>query len=440
VAASAAAGGDNRSPAVRAHLRRRVGSRAWTIPAAYAAVAIGIGFVLPRHEQRVWLDLSSGMSPSSAIAIYSTIAAGTMTLSAIVFSLTFVMVQFSATAYSPRLVLWLAETPVLSHALGIFTGTYLYCISAIAWVDRNNIHGVPFVSAVVAIAWLLASIGAFIALIRGVAVLQVRRMLAFTGDQGRRVIAALYSADGSPAPDDEQAISINGPPTQVLVHTGRPRAVQAIEASALLNLARAAHARIEVVVAAGDTVLDSTPLLRVYGTGTPVADRALRAAVHLGQDRTFEQDPKYAIRLLVDIAIRALSAAINDPTTAVQALDEISDLLLRLGRCSLSTTPLRDSAGTVRVVIPRPSWDDFLQLALDEILAYGASSVQVMRRMNALLSELRATAPASRHRAIEYWQRRVETSINSHFVDLDQRNEAFVHDRQGLGVTRRPAA
>src|SRR4029079_146120 len=101
----------------------------------------------------------------------------------------------SATAYSPRLVLWLPEAPVLSHALGIFTGTYLYCISAIAWVDRDNVADVPFVGAVVAIVWLLASIGAFIALIRRVAVLQVRRMLAFTGDQGRRVLAALYSDD-----------------------------------------------------------------------------------------------------------------------------------------------------------------------------------------------------------------------------------------------------
>jgi uncharacterized membrane protein len=402
--------------------------------------AIGIGFALPRLEHRLLFDVASGISPASAIAIYSTIAAGTMTLSAIVFSLTFVMVQFSATAYSPRLVLWLAEAPVLSHALGIFTGTYLYCISAIAWVDRDNVADVPFVGAVVAIVWLLASIGAFIALIRRVAVLQVRRMLAFTGDQGRRVLAALYSDDRPTAGDEEPAMGVSGPPAQVLVHNGRPRAVQAIEADMLLSLAQAANARIEVVVAVGDTVMDSTPLLRVYGTGTPFADRALRATICVGQDRTFEQDPKYALRLLVDIAIRALSPAINDPTTAVQALDEIGDLLLRLGRRSLATAPLRDSSGAIRVVVPRPSWEDFLQLALDEILAYGASSIQVMRRMNALLSELTATAPESRHHAVEYWRRRVEASINSHFADVDERHEAFVGDRQGLGMSRRPAA
>jgi uncharacterized membrane protein len=402
-------------------------------------MAIGVGVALPRLEHGLRFDLTSAISPASAIAIYSTIAAGTMALSAIVFSLTFVLVQFSATAYSPRLVLWLAEAPVLSHALGIFTGTYLYSISAIAWVDRNSGDGVPLVGAVVAIAWLLASVGGFIAVIRRVAVLQVRRMLAFTGDQGRRVITALYSDDLSSL-DDELAVSGNDPPAQVLVHAGRPCSVQAIDAQALLHLAHAANARIDVVVAVGDTVMESTRLLRVYGTGAPIADRALRATIHVGPDRTFEQDPKYALRLLVDIAIRALSPAINDPTTAVQALDEISDLLLRLGRRSLATAPLRDSSGTIRVVIPCPSWEDFLQLAFDEIVAYGASSIQVMRRMNALLSELIATAPEPRRPAVEYWRRRVETSINSHFADQDQRHEALVGDRQGLGVSRRPAA
>src|ERR1043165_9936453 len=82
-------------------------SMAWTVPGLYAVGAIASGIVLPRLEAYIWPDAVSGISVSSATAIYSTIAAGTMTLSAIVFSLTFVMVKFSATAYSPRLVLWL---------------------------------------------------------------------------------------------------------------------------------------------------------------------------------------------------------------------------------------------------------------------------------------------------------------------------------------------
>jgi uncharacterized membrane protein len=110
--------------------------------------------------------------------------------------------------------------------------------------------------------------------------------------------------------------------------------------------------------------------------------------------------------------------------------------LMRLGRGSLSGGALRDEEGTVRVVTPRPSWEDFVRLAFEEIAAYGASSVQVMRRMNALLSELAAALPPERRTALADWRRRLETSIGRHFADVDERRDAFVRDRQGLGLSR----
>src|SRR4029077_4464554 len=108
-----------------------------------------------------------------------------------------------------------------------------------------------------------------------------------------------------------------------------------------------------------------------------LAQQALMRAVHLTTIRTFEQDPKYAIRLLVDIAIRALSPAINDPTTAVQALDQIEDLLRRLGRRQLDAGYARDATGSIRVIFPVPTWQDYLALSFDEIRQFGATSVQV---------------------------------------------------------------
>jgi len=297
---------------------------------------------------------------------------------------------------------------------------------------------VSIIGAIVAIVWLLAAVAAFIALIRRIAVLQLNRMLTFTGDQGRKTIAALYGSDQRLQSEDAAEARFSGTPMQIVVHQGRPRAVQAIDGVALLELARQADARIEVTVAVGDTVMESTPLLRVYGHS--ILDRRLVAAIRVGEQRTFEQDPQYAIRLLVDIAIRALSPAINDPTTAVQALDQIGDLLLRLGRRRLATAPLRDDAGAVRVIIPLPSWDNFLRLAFDEIRAYSAASVQVMRRMNALLNELILALPDARRPGLARWQRRIESSISRHFVDTDEGRDAFVGDRQGLGVSNRSAA
>jgi uncharacterized membrane protein len=227
--------------------------------------------------------------------------------------------------------------------------------------------------------------------------------------------------------------------SQVLIHRGRPRAIQAIDTMALVKLASKAGALVEVTAAVGDTALESTELLHVIGGHRRISERRLLKAVRLGDERTFDQDPKYAIRLLVDIAIRALSPAINDPTTAVQALDEIGDLLYRLGRRRLEIAVFYDDDGNPRLVMPSPTWEDFVQLAFDEIRAYGADSVQVMRRMKALISDLLATVPDERRPALLHWQQRLGATVARHFADPDEQQDASAEDRQGLGAPRRHA-
>src|SRR5205809_7326922 len=152
----------------------------WGVPALYGAVAMAAGLTIPRLESRILPEFVSPMSLSSAIAIYSSISSGMIALTSIVFSLTFVMVQFSATAYSPRLVLWIARDPVMSHALGIFTATFLYGVAALAGVDRSGSGRVPFFSVLLELALLSASVGMFIALIHRIGLLQINRMLVFT--------------------------------------------------------------------------------------------------------------------------------------------------------------------------------------------------------------------------------------------------------------------
>ena len=409
-------------------------ARSWIIPATYAAVAMAAALTLPRMEGRLFPGLVLPMSVSSATAIYSAIASGMIALTGIVFSLAFVMVQFSATAYSPRLVLWIARDPMLSHALGIFTATFLYAIAALAGVDRNASGKVPFVSAWAVVGLLLASVGMFIGLIQRISLLQINRMLIFTGDQGRRVIATAYPPVNSEPAATQLADFRLTVPTQTLIHHGRPHSVQAVDVVALVNLAKASGGVIEIVAAVGDTVVELTPLLHVYGAERPIDERKLRNGVEIGDERTFEQDPKYAIRLLVDIAIKALSPAINDPTTAVQALDQIEDLLTRLGQHRLEIGTFYDNEGKLRLVIPFPSWNDLLRLAFDEICAYGATSVQVMRRMNALVTDLKNTVPEERRPALRYWEVRLKATITRSFVDSEERLEASTEDRQGLGV------
>jgi uncharacterized membrane protein len=397
---------------------------------------MAVALTFPRFESRIFPGLVASVSVSAATAIYSSIASGMLALTGIVFSLTFVMVQFSATAYSPRLVLWIARDAVMSHAIGVFIATFLYAIAALVGVDRNGAGKVPFVSAWVVVFLLLASVGMFISLIQRIGLLQVNRMLIFTGDQGRQVITTMYPSVATPATVAEAHHFRARPCSQMLIHHGRPRSIQAVDVAALVNLARVSGGIIEMVAGVGDTVVELTPLLRVFGAERPIDERKLWDAIVIGAERTFEQDPKYAIRLLVDIAIKALSPAINDPTTAVQALDQIEDLLLRMGQRRLEIGTHRDSDGKMRLVVPFPTWDDLVRLAFDEICAYGATSMQVMRRMNALVTDLAQAVPEERRPTLKHWDSRLKVLIARSFVDSEERLEALKEDRQGLGVPR----
>jgi uncharacterized membrane protein len=403
----------------------------WGIPLAYIVVTLVVGMSLPRVEHRFLPQLVTTMSPAAAMAICSSISSGMIALTGIVFSLAFVMVQFSAMAYSPRLVLWVARDSVVSHALGIFTATFLYALHLLAWVDRSASGRVPLISLWLVFGLLVASMGMFIALIERIGMLQVGRMLVFTGDQGRKAIADLYrSQESEPAPSQLGGL----PVTQTVTYVGRPKVIQAVRVAELVELAKQSDAVIEVVAAVGDTVLEMTPLLRVYGARQALDEPALKSALQIGDERTFEQDPKYALRLVVDIAIKALSPAINDPTTAVQALDQIEDLLIRLGQCRLRIGDYRDEQGSLRLVVPFPAWEDFLRLALDEIRFCGATSVQVMRRMNALIENLIAVLPAQRHAALRYWEQRLRATVARTFADETEKHDASMADRQGLGI------
>jgi uncharacterized membrane protein len=410
----------------------------WLIPLLYATAALLFGFTVPRLAHSHFPGFVSSISVSAAIGIYSAVASGMIALTGIVFSLTFVMVQFSATAYSPRLVLWIARDRVISHAIGVFTATFLYALAALAWVDRGGTGRVPLLGIGVLAGLLIFSVVLFIWLIQRVGRLQITRMFIFTGDQGREIIENLYPPFETPASSRPPQIPL-ATCLMTLLYRGHPRVVQAVDIPFLRELARKNDCIIDLLVSVGDAVLDSTPLLRVFGAGSSPSEKSLLYAIELGAERTFEQDPKYAIRLLVDIAIKALSPAVNDPTTAVQALDQIEDLLIRLGRRRLEIGAFRDVQGSVRLLIGFPAWEDFLRLAFDEIRLYGAASVQVMRRMKALVTELIEVLPEERRAGLQKWQERLRSTVDRSFSDQQDRLVASVADRQGLGSSRRDA-
>jgi uncharacterized membrane protein len=154
----------------------------------------------------------------------------------------------------------------------------------------------------------------------------------------------------------------------------------------------------------------------------------------LARQRTIDQDPAFAIRILVDIAIRALSPAINDPTTAVQVLDRIEDLLVDLYRRRPGPTIVLDDGGEPRGRVPAPTWMEYLELGLTEIRHYGMASIQIGRRLQAVYDRLEAETGDDELARVELERRLLHQALDARFIDEHERAIAGLPDRMGLGA------
>jgi uncharacterized membrane protein len=408
---------------------------------AYTVASVLAGLVFPRIEHQYFPTYSHGMSVGSAIAFFSSVSSGMMALTAIVFAIAFVVVQFSALAYSPRLVVLFASDPTLFHTLGIFFASFAYSLVALIWTDYGGSGTVPLFSTLLVMTLLIVSMIAFARLVQNLNNLQIHNVLQVIGARGRAVIRTMFvrtDIAGDARRDATEAPLDIGPISQTVRYSGEPRAITRIDIATLVRLAQGEDVVLEFECGVGETLVEDTVLLHVHGGTQLLPDRTLMNSVHLASSRTFEQDPKYAIRLLVDIAIRALSPAINDPTTAVQALDQIEDLLRRLGRRELDAGRAFDAEGCLRLIFPVPTWQDYLELSFDEIRQFGATSVQVIRRLRAVLVGLADAVSVEQRRAeVHRYLDHLNLGVgHSQFDDLDQA-AALQEDRQGLGLSRK---
>jgi len=415
--------------------------RVWIIPMIYVLGAFACSQVLPRFEL-AYLPQHLGISVSSAQACLSAAASGMMALTGVVFALAFIMVQFSAVAYSPRLVRWFVNNRALYHSIGVFSFTFVFAFFALVWVDRNGSGKIPGYSIQMVGVLLMVSMFLFVRLVQHVVSLQIGNVLHAVGNRGREVIEAgfrpLCAKHGAePEPTCIETSRLR-PVSQTVTYSGYPRAVTRLEIDGLVSEARMSGGIIAMACGVGDTLVDGSVIMRVHGATSGFSEENAVRAVHLGTERTFEQDPKYPIRILVDIAIRALSPAINDPTTAVQAIDQIEDLLRRLVRKDFDAAFIKDKQGDLRLIILLPAWDDYLALAFDEIRQFGATSIQVIRRLRSALSGLADASPTeTRADVTRRYLKQLDLGIDHSQFDSEDRNKAKQEDRQGLGLSRR---
>ena len=224
-----------------------------------------------------------------------------------------------------------------------------------------------------------------------------------------------------------------GKPNRMCAHRDTSGIVLALDVTTLVDLARRRDGVIEFVPQVGDLVAEGRPLFALYEGATAISDRRLRETVAFGRERTLEQDPMFAFRILVDIALKALSPAINDPTTAVLAIDQIHRLLRVLGKRELRGEILSDETGTPRLVFRTPNWDDFVHVAFNEIRACGGNSMQIVRRMRAMIENLMLMVPDRRQPSLDREMHLLDLTIDTSFALAEDRELARIADPQGLG-------
>lgn len=377
-------------------LRRKRRLRSGVVQLIAAAMAVALGLTVPS------LDLGYQIPSGNAVEMLVAVAAGTVTFIGVVFSLLFLVVQFGSTTFTPRLNLF-RDAPIVWRAFAFYTGVVVYSFTAALTIGRKEQTpaAVPFV----AFTGVLVSIWVYRRLqTTAFTWIQLASALEQVEARGRDVIDGLYtsgapSADPSPRP--AQLPEPDATSAEVCIRwPHRGTIVQVIDVPRLLRAARHADVRISLQVASGRVVAEGAVVATVSGPADQHLVSEVLGALTVGMERTFDQDPELALRLLADIALRALSPAVNDPTTAVQALDRIDALLRALATRDLDIQQVTDDDGVVRVDLVLPTWEAYVGVALDEIVALDSVSPAVTRRIAQLCDDLSAIAPPRRRPAL----------------------------------------
>ena len=413
--------GWNRWYTARSYVRTAL----WIVPLfalVIEQVCIRLIMLIDTHVN--WVPLISATA-AGALGEIDTVA--TLEISFIVFTFGSMLValQVASGQLTPRIIATtLLRDNVIRFTVGLFAFTLMLAVGVRARSDQQILQ----ISGTITVLFGLGSILAFLFLIDYTA--RLLRPVAIVwriGEQGIKVIQSVYpetvKEPHAPTPPRERPSDVG----RAVTHQGKSAIVVALNPVALVDAARHAGGIIELVYRVGDFVATGEPLFRVYGRATEIDERMLRAQVAFGSERTIEQDSTFAFRVIVDVAIKALSAAINDPTTAVLAIDQLHRLLRLLGRRHLHDDAVLDADGQLRLILPTPGWDDFVQLSCREIRLYGAENFQVARRLRAMIENLITVLPEARRPA-----------LNSELCLLERTLQKIHEFPEDLALARQP--
>lgn len=415
--------------ATRFRFRQYLKESLWIYPLAAVLAGALLAMLTRQADTSVTVPAGWRYSPSTAGTVLSTIVGAMVGLIGFVVTVTVLAIQMATGTFSARYMRIWYRDGLLQATLTVLVGTAAFAFSLIRQVTSTAAPNIGVSVAgtlvVVGLVLFLLFFSRFVHRLRPVAV------AGLVGQIASRMVKTVIQV----AETRTQAAEVTDNRPALTLRSPRDGAIQAVNVRGLVRWASRNDSVLAMHPAVGDFVTAGQPVLAVFGDGAAGAPHhRLRGMIALGVERTVEQDPAFAIRIMVDIAIKALSAAINDPTTAIQSIDHLARVLGRLGSVELhDRLAFGDADGKPRLFMPGRTWEDYLTLAVTEIREFGASDIQVMRRLRALLQDLQDTVRQENRRAVDHELARLDGTVNAAFggsVDLDR---ARTRDRQGIG-------
>jgi uncharacterized membrane protein len=431
-------------------LRQSSKGSLWLPPTIGVVVGVVAAYLVGALEAAFGGTSVITYSASTAASVLAAIIGATAALTGFVVTVVVLAVQMATGTFSARYMRLWYRNRLLKLLLAVLIGTLAFAFGAMDQVEETSVPSLAVSLAVIAtLACLLLFVlflDRFLHRLRPVAV------AAYVAEEGERAFGAWQRL----AQDPQVAFTVpdglgsaTDPTPALTVRAESAGTIQAVDLPGMATLARRFGCTIVVLRPIGDFVPAGTPIVEVFGERLPpIVGRRLASMVALGVERTIEQDPAFAVRIMVDVAARALSPAVNDPTTAVQVLDHLAEMLRRVGTAHLTSpsgsagdagsAERAGSAGSAGlVVVPLRSWEEFLELGLTEIREYGASSIQVVRRMRALLLELEGSVPEHFQPPVRVQLARLDATVARAFGGTEDADLAMQPDAQGIGGPRR---
>jgi uncharacterized membrane protein len=398
----------------------------WFVPLLCVLAGIASSLITTTIDDGGLVPWSVSGGPDAALQILYLIAFSMLTLTGLVLSLLVVAVQLAMGTFSPRIVRQILQDRPSQAAIGLFAGTFTHAMLAMRAVrTTGGDESVPGLAVVVAIILVLLCIGTLIWYLNHITqALRTAALVAWVADDTVIALDRLYPDQGAGV--DYGPDVITAPRHGVIFRIGHDR---------LVSLAQRADCRLELLWSVGDFVPTGASLVRIVGEPTGLSRSQVAACVVVGPERTLNQDVAYGIRMLVDIAERCLSAGpFEDPTTAVQAIDHLHDILRQIARRPLHSGHYEDAHGTVRLVVPTLTWNGFVHLAFDEIRLAGAGSPQVSRRLRAALNDLLSVAAPDQQPALRHQLDQLSRLVSATAVTDADRDVAMAPDTSGIGA------